>query len=240
MKKIYTMGRCDHSKTWNPSTLTWYYLCLSALNRNEVCKFHWNMILVTSGEERVNLFLGMFCFHTPTPHPSTLLIGLIFLIILGCFLNKLVTKRASGKFFFFFQRTMSKNWGGRNCLSGTFQSLLYHNKSNYLYENCFKNMSWKTFTFLRVNELYKQGTLTLASCLRRLKKTLFSKQLSSCIFSGTRINFVMTRQRDKICIQFFVRSLYVYFEVLKILVKAEKIHQNAAILKDDFMGKQQL
>lgn len=72
------------------------------------------------------------------------------------------------------------------------------------------------------------------------KNPLFSKQLPSCIFSGTRINFVLTRQRDKICIQFFVRSLYVYFEVLKILVKAEKIHQNAAILKDDFMGKLQL
>ena len=69
------------------------------------------------------------------------------------------------------------------------------------------------------------------------KKTLFPKQLLSCIFSGTRISFVLTRQRDKICIQFLVRSLYVYFEVLKILVKAEKIHQNAAILKDDFMGK---
>lgn len=81
--------------------------------------------------------------------------------------------------------------------------------------------------------------MTLAYCLR-CQKPLFFKQLPSCIFSGTRINFVSTRRRDKICINFFIRSLYVYFEVLKILVKAEKIHQNAANLKDNFMGKQQL
>ena len=143
MKKIDTMGQRDHSKTWNPSTLTWYYLCLSALNRNKVCKFHWNMILVTYGEEIVNSFLGMFRFHTPTPHPSfrCAKIGVIFFIILGCFLNELVTRGASGK------RTTSKNWGGRNCLSGAFQSL-YRNKSNFLYENCFKNMSWKNFHIL--------------------------------------------------------------------------------------------
>ena len=62
------------------------------------------MILVTSGEEIVNLFLYMFCFHTPTPPPPPTLhcakIGVIFLIILGCFLNKLITKGGSGKFFF--------------------------------------------------------------------------------------------------------------------------------------------
>ena len=157
MKKIYTMGQSDHSKTWNPSTLTWYYLCLSALNRNKVCKFHWNMILVTYGEEIVNSFLGMFHFHTPTdpshppppppPPPSfrCAKIGVILFIILGCSLNELVTKGASGKFFF--QRTTSKNWGGRNCFSGAFQSL-YRNKSNFLYENCFKNMSWKNFHIL--------------------------------------------------------------------------------------------
>lgn len=64
------------------------------------------MILVTSGEEIVKLFLGKFRFHTPTqptPHPLSFhcaKIGVIFLIILGCFLNKLITKRVSGKFFF--------------------------------------------------------------------------------------------------------------------------------------------
>ena len=63
------------------------------------------MILVTSGEEIVHLFLGMFRFHTPThppPRPSFRCgkIGVIFLIILGCFLNMLITKRASGKFLF--------------------------------------------------------------------------------------------------------------------------------------------
>ena len=59
------------------------------------------MILVTYGEEIVNSFLGMFRFHTPTPHPSfrCAKIGVIFFIILGCFLNELVTKGASGKFF---------------------------------------------------------------------------------------------------------------------------------------------
>ena len=183
MKKIDTMGQRDHSKTWNPSTLTWYYLCLSALNRNKVCKFHWNMILVTYGEEIVNSFLGMFRFHTPTPHPSfrCAKIGVIFFIILGCFLNELVTRGASGKFFF--QRTTSKNWGGRNCLSGAFQSL-YRNKSNFLYENCFKNMSWKIFTFLRVNELYKQATLTLASCLRCLKNPFFPNNYPVVFFQA--------------------------------------------------------
>ena len=126
MKKIYTMGQSDHSKTWNPSTLTWYYLCLSALNRNKVCKLP-------------------FSYTNPPPSFRCAKIGVIFFIILGCSLNELVTKGASGKFFF--QRTTSKNWGGRNCLSGAFQSL-YRNKSNFLYENCFKNMSWKNFHML--------------------------------------------------------------------------------------------
>ena len=57
-----------------------------------------------------NSFLGMFRFHTPTPPPPSLRnakIGVIFFIILGCSLNELVTKGASGKFFF--QGTRSKN-----------------------------------------------------------------------------------------------------------------------------------
>ena len=175
-KYYYTMGQSDHSKTWNPSTLTWYYLCLSALNRNKVCKFHWNMILVTYGEEIVNSFLGMFRFHTPTPPPPPSFrcakIGVIFLIILGCFLNVLITKRASGKFLFCRELCQKTEVVGIVYVV----PLKVYTTINLIFlymKIVLKIWAEKTFTCLRVNELYKQATLTLASCLRCLKNPFF-------------------------------------------------------------------